>query len=198
MARVAAWPSCRWRVIRSFIMKSGRRSCALAAASSSALGKNRRKITHTSILVWATPARSSAPIALRYSVSIRAWAHMKLIRQIVPTATWTELESSNALPSSWRPQPTSARRHRPALSGRLTVATNDPSSAGCKRHDGRTSDDRCARPAKYTELSAPWRWTWRAAMRRLPEIARDPGVSRPRLGQRRGSPTMQALALEFS
>src|SRR3954447_8715190 len=29
---------CRWNVIRSFIMKSGCRSCALAAASSSALG----------------------------------------------------------------------------------------------------------------------------------------------------------------
>jgi hypothetical protein len=38
----------RWKVIRSFIMKSGCRSCALAAASSSALGINRRKITHTS------------------------------------------------------------------------------------------------------------------------------------------------------
>ena len=36
------------------------------------------------------------PIARRYSVSIRAWAHMKLIRQIVLTATWTELKSSNA------------------------------------------------------------------------------------------------------
>ena len=35
-------------VIRSFIMKSGCRSCALAAASSSALGINHRKITHTS------------------------------------------------------------------------------------------------------------------------------------------------------
>jgi hypothetical protein len=77
-------------------MKSGRRSCALAAASSSALGINRRKITHTSTSIWAMPVRSSAPIALRYSVSIRAWAHAKLIRQIVLTVTWTELKSSNA------------------------------------------------------------------------------------------------------
>src|SRR6202043_3233549 len=29
------------------------------------------------------------------SVSIRAWAHAKLIRQIVLTVTWTELKSSN-------------------------------------------------------------------------------------------------------
>ena len=29
------------------------------------------------------PVTSSAPIALRYSVSIRPWAHTKLIRQIV-------------------------------------------------------------------------------------------------------------------
>lgn len=28
-----------------------------------------------------------SPIALRYTVSIRAWAHMKLIRQIVLTVT---------------------------------------------------------------------------------------------------------------
>src|ERR1700687_1916618 len=77
-------------------MKSGCRSCALAAASSSALGINRRKITHTSTSRWAMPVRSSAPIALRYSASIRAWAHTKLIRQIVLTVTGTELKSSNA------------------------------------------------------------------------------------------------------
>src|SRR2546427_4633687 len=77
-------------------MKSGSRSCALAAASSSALGISRRKITHTSTSIWAMPVRSAAPIALRYSVSIRAWAHTKLIRQIVLTVTWTKLKSSNA------------------------------------------------------------------------------------------------------
>ena len=86
---------CRWKVIRSFIMKSGCRSCALAAASSSALGINRRKIIHTSTSIWAMPVRSAAPIALRYSFSIRAWVHTKLIRQIVLTVTWTELKSSN-------------------------------------------------------------------------------------------------------
>src|SRR3954464_1569091 len=40
--------------------------------------------------------RSAAPIALRYSVSIRAWVHTKLIRQIVLTVTWTELPSCSA------------------------------------------------------------------------------------------------------
>jgi uncharacterized Zn-finger protein len=38
-------------------------------------------------LKWVTPVKSSAPIALRYSVSIRDWAHLKLIRQIVLTVT---------------------------------------------------------------------------------------------------------------
>ncbi len=77
-------------------MKSGCRSCALAAESSSALALNRRKITHTYTSIWATPMRLSAPTALRYSVSIRTWAHTKLIRQIVLTVTWTELKRSNA------------------------------------------------------------------------------------------------------
>ena len=76
-------------------MKSGCRSCALAAVSSSALGISRRKITHMSTSIWAMPARSFAPIARRYSVSIRVWAHMKLIRQIVLTVTWTELLATN-------------------------------------------------------------------------------------------------------
>jgi uncharacterized Zn-finger protein len=31
-------------------------------------------------LIWAMPAKLSAPIALRYSVSIRPWVHAKLIR----------------------------------------------------------------------------------------------------------------------
>src|ERR1700726_4339859 len=45
---------------------------------------------------WAMPVRSSAPIALRYSASILAWAHTKLIRQIVLTVTGTELNCSSA------------------------------------------------------------------------------------------------------
>ena len=92
-------------------MKSGCRSCALVAASSSALGINRRKITHTSTSRWAMPVRSSAPIALRYFVSIRAWAHMKLIRQIAFTVTWTELKSSNA--ASLVMLPAANQRHAP-------------------------------------------------------------------------------------
>jgi hypothetical protein len=39
---------------------------------------------------------SFAPIARRYSISIRVWAHMKLIRQIVLTVTWTELKKQQA------------------------------------------------------------------------------------------------------
>ena len=49
----------------------------------------------TSTLIWAMPVTSSAPIALRYSASIRAWAHTKLIRQVVLMVTGTELKSSN-------------------------------------------------------------------------------------------------------
>src|SRR6266478_2186692 len=136
-------------------MKSGCRSCALAAASSSALGINRRKITHTSTSRWAMPVRSSAPIALRYSASIRAWAHTNLIRQIVLTVIGTELKAATLHPSSCRPQPTSARRHRPAVSGRFMMATNDPNSAGCKRHDGQTSDSGCARPSHRSRRGSP-------------------------------------------
>src|SRR5450759_3929519 len=95
-------------------MKSECRSCALAAASSSALGINHRKITHTSTSRSAMPVRSSVPIALRYSASIRAWAHTKLIRQIVLTVnavardqiidrvadhSWDELEDPCPLPA---------------------------------------------------------------------------------------------------
>jgi hypothetical protein len=53
-----------------------------------------------------------------------------------------------------RPQPTSARRHRPAVSGRF-MATNDPNSAGCKRHDGGTSDSGCARPSHRSRRGSP-------------------------------------------
>src|SRR5712672_194612 len=109
---------CIWKVIRSFIMKSGCRSCALAAASSSALGINHRKITHTSTSRWAMPVRSSAPIALRYSASIRAWAHTKLIRQIVLTVM-TELNcaASFVLPA--------AANQRQAPSSRSLGAVHD-------------------------------------------------------------------------
>ena len=119
------------------------------------MGINRRKITHTSTSRWAMPMRSSVPTALRYSASIRAWAHTKLIRQIVLTVTGTELKSATLLPSSCRPQPTSARRHRPAVPGRFTMATNDPNSAGCKRHDGRTSDSGCARASHRSHRGSP-------------------------------------------
>jgi hypothetical protein len=144
---------CRWKVIQSFIMKSGCRSCALAAASSSALGINRRKITHTSTSRWVMPVRSSAPIALRYSASIRAWAHTNLIRQIVLTVTGTELNCSSAASFVMPAAANQRRRHRSVVSGRFTMATNDPNSAGCRRHDGRTSDSGCAKITGKTKVA---------------------------------------------
>jgi hypothetical protein len=81
---------CTWIPIRNFIMKSGCRSCALAAAFSSALGISRRKIIHTSTSIWTIPMRSSAPIAQLYSVSIQAWACTKPIRQTALTVIWTK------------------------------------------------------------------------------------------------------------
>ena len=75
-------------------MKLGCRSSALAVASLSALGLSRRKITHTSTSLWVMPVRSSAPIALRYSVSIRACAHTNPIRQTVLTVTWSEKDGA--------------------------------------------------------------------------------------------------------
>jgi hypothetical protein len=78
--RLGTGASGGWKVIQSFITKSGCQWSALVATSSSASGISRRKITHTSTSISATPAKLSAPIALRYSVSIRPWVHAKLIR----------------------------------------------------------------------------------------------------------------------
>src|SRR6267142_3290160 len=128
-------------------MKSGCRSCALAAASSSALGINRRKITHTSTSIWAMPMRSSAPIARRYSVSIRAWAHAKLIRQIVLTVTWTELSSNAAalvmLPADNQRQAPSSRSlgavqhgHERFEFGRMQASRRPNQRCGCARPRG--------------------------------------------------------------
>ena len=121
-------------------MKSGCRSCALAATSSSALGINHRKITHTSTSRWAMPVRLSAPIALRYSASIRAYAHTKLIRQIVLTVTGTELKSRNA--ASFVMPAAASQRQAPssAVLGGSRLAVNDSNSAGCTRHNGRAND----------------------------------------------------------
>ena len=84
---------CKWKAIRSFKMKSGFRSCASAAASSSASGISRHKITHTFTSIWAMPMKSSAPIVLRYSLSIQAWAQTKPTRQIVLTKRQTEKDT---------------------------------------------------------------------------------------------------------
>src|SRR5208282_6157072 len=47
------------------------------------------------------------------------------------------------------------RPHQLAVSGRFTLATNDPNSAGYKRHDGRTSDRGCARPVHRSRRGSP-------------------------------------------
>ncbi len=96
----------------------------------------------------------SCPYFLRYSVSIRAWAHTKLIRQIVLTVTGTELKSSNAA-SFVMPAAANQRQAPSSRSGRFTMATNDPKSAGCKRRDGRTSDSGCARPSHRSHRGSP-------------------------------------------
>src|SRR5436189_3534554 len=74
--------------------------------------------------------RSSAPIALGYSASIRAWAHTKLIRQIVLTVTGTELNCSRA--ASFVMPAAANQRQAPSSRrpGRFKMATNDPNSAG--------------------------------------------------------------------
>jgi hypothetical protein len=80
---------------------------ASGRVSSSALGISRRKIIRTSTSIWVRLARSFARIARRYSVSIRVWVHMKLLRRIVLTVTWrtAELPATKLLlrPSSWSP-----------------------------------------------------------------------------------------------
>jgi len=159
-------------------MKSGCRSCALAAASSSALGINHRKITHTSTSRWAMPVRSSAPIALRYSASIRAWAHTKLIRQIVLTVTGTELKSSNAAsfvmpaaanqrqaPSSRRPGARWPRTIRIRLDASVTTA--EPAIAVARDqvidrvadHPWDELEDPCPLPARMRGSSRAMRST---------------------------------------
>jgi hypothetical protein len=111
-------------------MKLGCRSCALAAESSSVLAKDRRKITHTSTSIWALPVRSSAPIVLRYFVSIRTWVHAKLIRQIVLTVSWAELKRCNTASLVMLPEANQRQAPFPALSGRFTRATNDSQFGG--------------------------------------------------------------------
>jgi hypothetical protein len=39
--------------------------------------------------------------------------------------------------------------------GGFTMATNDLNSAGCKHHDGRTSDSGCARPGHRLRRGSP-------------------------------------------
>lgn len=145
---------CRWKAIQRFIMKSGCGSCALAAASSSALGINRRKITHTSTSRWAMPVRSSAPIALRYSASIPAWAHTKLIRQIVLTVTGTELKSSNVA-SFVMPAAANQCQAPPSRSlGAVHDGHERPQFGRVQASRRPNSDGGCARPSHRSRLGS--------------------------------------------
>ena len=76
-------------------MKSGLPIVRIGCRDFKCIGDKPPQDHPTSTLIWAMPVTSSAPIALRYSASIRAWAHTKLIRQIVLMVTGTELKSSN-------------------------------------------------------------------------------------------------------
>ena len=67
---------------------------AVAGRDPNVSGISHRKITVISTSIWAIPARSSAPIALRYSVSIRACAHANPIRRTVLTVTWSEKDGA--------------------------------------------------------------------------------------------------------
>jgi hypothetical protein len=127
--RLGTGASGGWKVIQSFITKSGCQWSALVATSSSASGIGRRKITHTSTSISAKPAKLSAPIALRYSVSIRPWVHAKLIRWIVLTLARTELKSSNA--ASFVMLPVAVRTFQPPRPRRVI--------------------DRCVRPSPMEE-----------------------------------------------
>ena len=118
------------------------RLCALAPASSSALAINRRKIIFFFFFL-----RSAAPIALRYSVSIRAWAHTKLFRQIVLTVTWTELKSSNAasivmLPAANRRRSLAAVHERSEFEAALFCGHARPDRLECQLH-ARQTMSRC-------------------------------------------------------
>jgi len=56
------------------------------------------------------------------------------------------------------------RRHAPFVpqfQGRFTMATNDPNSAGCNRHDCRTSDGVCARPSHRSRRGSSVRMNWK-------------------------------------
>ena len=63
--------------------------------------------------------------------------------------------AARALSASITVPAISVRRHRSAITGRFTMATNDPNSAGCKRYDGRTSDSGCARSNHRSRRGSP-------------------------------------------
>src|ERR1700730_9469197 len=76
---------------------------------------------------------------------------LQLLKEIIPTKIPGDApHACERRESPWR-----YRGHRPAVSGWFTMATNDPNSAGYKRHDGRTSDSGCARPNHRSRRGSP-------------------------------------------
>src|SRR4030088_688542 len=97
---------------------SGGRGLALVMAPSLFCGPSPRRPASVQ------PRQSAGgPGRLRYSVSIRAWAHMKLIRQIVLTVTWTELKSSNAASLVMLPAEDGSAGGRPGVLKRAARAS---------------------------------------------------------------------------
>ena len=112
----------RWTVIRNFITRLERQSCALAAVSSSALAPNRRKIIRTSILTWVMPMRSFALIARRYSASILFWAHTKQSQLAAVTMMPISRIGRRKCKPQPDPSPSRAIARQLAASGRYTLS----------------------------------------------------------------------------
>src|SRR5271166_5302350 len=112
------------------------------------------------------PGRSSAPIVLRFSVSIRPWAQAKLIQQNVLTVTSIESKSSNA--ASLVKLPAANHRQTP-LSRSVGDVSGEPviPQDHCGRSAGERSPDqlpwRLGRPT-----GGRWSWTagWQIAIQR--------------------------------
>jgi hypothetical protein len=82
----------------------------------------------------------TAPFALQYGflISERKLISARPVPDIYALKSVAAQRWNRALSSL--PAANSAMRYPAAVSARFTMATNDPNSAGCKRHDGRTSD----------------------------------------------------------
>ena len=121
-----------------------------------------RSAAATSLTVRPSPNNSAARINIG---GLRSEKDQRI--RCCPSASKVSSRASNGMapvaPTRLRnfqsaliaPRPTSAKRHPAAVSARFTMATSDPNSAGCKCHDGRTSDSGCARPSHRSRCGSP-------------------------------------------